>query len=80
MQIGKLTKALLRTIRKKQKNISHAKSTRGPEEGPELISRYAKRGAFFQPGEAGNTDGEERLSDVGKILLATGPKKDHVSI
>lgn len=76
----KITKVLLSTIKKTQNNIWHAKCARGPEEGPELISWYAKRGAFFQPGKAGNTDGEKRLSDVGKILLVTGPKKDHVSI
>lgn len=80
MLIGKLTKALLSIRRKKQKNVSREKHARGPEEGPELISWYAKIGAFLQSGEAGNSDGEKRLQDVGKILLVTGPKKDHVAI
>lgn len=60
--------------------MSHAEHARGPGEGPELISSFAKRGEFFQHGEAGNTDGEKRLSQAGKILPVTGPKKDHVSI
>ena len=34
----------------------------------------------FQPGEAGNTDGKKRLTDVRKVLLVTRPKKDLLSI
>lgn len=78
MHTGKLTKALLSAIRKKQ-NISHAKRARGLGEWSEPISCYAKRGEFFQPRETGGTDGEKRLSDVGKTPLVSGPKKDHVS-
>lgn len=72
-------KAISPVIGTNQKRTSHAKPARRLEGEPELVSLYAKEGAFPQPGEAGDSfmDGEKRLSGAGKLSLKTGPRKDH---